>query len=315
MTKNDLSKWASEVDLGATRTVIAELEAKGKPWLPKIQTGEKGKYANTLLRICPKRPEWDTPYKIVAVHYGIGPSKQMVVCLKAAGIGECPACQLRWELESKKDKKGAQGLRASVRTFMNVVCVNEDGSLVEEKIYLLGLNKLQFLGKRGFEPDLEEEGELPLFYFFEIYGDLSHVETGRGIRIKAKDEQSGDYDTIKMKFSVADPSPFPGTSEWLEEELTNLHEVVRVFEANDMLALIEGRAGGAILPVVEGEVVAQIEAPSAASTSLFSDDEDDDATPAAESAEEETPHRQPPETDPKAAMARLNQHLENGKSE
>ncbi len=314
MSKSDMKKWASEVDLDATRTLITELQTKGKPWF-KVEKEQK-KYVRNYLRICPKRPEWPTPYQIVPVHY-LGPNNQMVVCLREAKIGECPACQLRWELERGNDKKGAQGLRPSVRTFMNVVQLNEDGTLAEENIFLLGLNKLQFLGKQGFEPDLDEEGELPLYFFFEKYGDLSHVETGRDLLIKAKDEKSGDYDTVHMKFSVADPSPFPGTSDLLEEELTSLPEVVPTFEASDMVALIEGRSGATVLSVTEGEVVPQIEAPR----NRFGDeDEDKEETPTADAEapaeEEKTEAKSPPQTNPKAAMERLNKHLEkNGKSE
>lgn len=316
-TDNNLSSWASDVDLNATEELITELQTKGKPWF-KIEKGAK-KYEKNFLRICPKRPSWETPYQILPVHY-LGPNNQMVVCRKEAGLGECPACQLRWELENGGDKQGAQGLRPSIRTFLNAVRLNKDGSLAEEKVFLLGLNKLQFLGKQGVEYDLDEEGDLPLFYFFRKYGDLSHVETGRNLQVKAKEEKSGDYDTVHMKFEVAEPTPFPGTSELLDEELISLPEVVPAIEPAEMLGIIEGRASGAMaLPSGTSEIPqAQIEAPAAEAPAkggfVDNDDEDDDKTVVEEAAEEANvaepeANKAPPRTDPKVAIERLQQNL------
>lgn len=305
-TKNDLSGWASDIDLEATRTLIAELQTEGKNW-DKIDNS-KTKYVTNYRRICPKRPEWQNPYQIVPVHY-LGANNRMTVCLKESGLGDCPACQLRWELEAGKDKAGAQGLRASIRTFINVIHINEDGTLADEKVYLLGLNQIQFLGKRGVEYDPDEEGDLPLFYFFEKYGDLSHVETGRDLIIRAKEEKQGDYTMLNMKFGVADATPFQGTGELLSEGLNDLSEVVAVLPATEMLALIEGRATGALALTPGSATIAtpQVAAPAAAPVSRFGGNEEAETTPVVE----ETPEEPAPvteatveePTDPKAAKA------------
>jgi hypothetical protein len=324
-TASDMSQWASEINTDATKALIEELQTEGKPW-DKLESSPK-KYVTNYRRICPKRPEWENPYQIVPVHY-LGPNSRMVVCLKETGLGECPACQLRWELQNGGDEQGARGLRPAIRTFLNVVHINQDGTLADEKVYLMGLNQLQFLGKRATEYDLEEESELPLFYFFEKYGDLSHVETGRDLSIKAKQDKQGDYDVILMKFSAAPPSPFPGTGELLEEGLINLPEVVTISEPEEMLSIIQGRATGALMlpagttspsaPVAGGEEAGA--APSAAPPkSRFGGDEEEEEAaaeetsaeePAAASEEEkkeENPRapKTPPKTDPAEAIKRL----------
>ncbi|KKN83900.1 hypothetical protein LCGC14_0295530 [marine sediment metagenome] len=310
-TASDLSGWASDINTDATKALIEELQTEGKPW-DKLESSPK-KYVTNYRRICPKRPEWENPYQIVPVHY-LGPNSRMVVCLKETGLGECPACQLRWELQNGGDEQGARGLRPAIRTFLNVVKINQDGTLADEKVYLMGLNQLQFLGKRATEYDLEEESELPLFYFFEKYGDLSHVETGRDLSIKAKQDKQGDYDVIVMKFSAAPPSPFPGTGELLEEGLINLPEVVAISEPKEMLSIIEGRAPGALMlpagTTAPSAFVAPEEAaaaPSAApSKSRFGGDEEEEAVaeePAAASEEESTPSEEKEEENPRAAKA------------
>ncbi len=319
--KNDMSQWASNIDLEATRALIDELQTQmdGKNW-DKLENSPT-KYVTNYRRICPKRPDWPNPYQIVPVHY-LGAQNRMVICLKEAGLGDCPACQLRWELEAGGDKVAAQGLRTSIRTFLNVVKINQDGTLADDKVFLMGLNQIQFLGKRGVEYDPDEESELPLFYFFEKYGDLSHVETGRDLQIRAKEEKSGDYTMNNLKFQAADPSPFPGTSEMLDEELNDLSKVVAALPATEMVALIEGRATGA-MALNSGEVVQQVEGPTtntptpapAAPANRFGGEEAEEATSSStpqteESAIEEPSDdpkasKAPPTTDPGAALKRL----------
>ncbi len=320
----DMSKWASEMDIGATRQLIEELQAEGKPW-DKLESDAK-KYITNYRRICPKRPEWQNPYQIVPVHY-LGPSSRMVVCRKEAGIGECPACNLRWELHDGGAEAESRQLRTSIRTFINVVHIDSDGNIPEDdgKVYLLGLNQLQFLGKRGVEYDPDEESELPLFGFFEKYGDLSHVTAGRDLLIKAKDEKSGDFDVQALKFSVAEPSPFPGTSELLDEGLVDLPEVVTIIEPEEMVAVIEGRATGTTAIAMPGAPAQIAEAatapaePTGGSRFGGEEAEEEETEPAATTEEEpaaEEPAAEaadddaraaakPPKTDPAAALKRL----------
>lgn len=311
---NGLNAWASDIDLEATRQLLAELQVEGKPW-DKLESDPK-KYVTNYRRICPKRLEWQNPYQIIPVHY-LGPNSRMVVCLKEAGLGDCPACQLRWTLQEGKDEDAARQLRPAIRTFLNVVRINQDGSLAEEKVFLMGLNQIQFLGKRGVEYDPDEESDLPLFYFFEKYGDLSHVETGRDLAIKAKEEKSGDYDVLTLKFSVADASPFPGTGELLEEGLNDLTTVAAVTQPNEMMALIEGRATGALVlgagaPVDTPTTQAVTPAPQNRFGGDTPEEEpaEEPKAPAAKPEEEPAPEdakasKAPPKTDPTAALERL----------
>ncbi|KKN40241.1 hypothetical protein LCGC14_0735210 [marine sediment metagenome] len=314
MSKSDMKKWASEVDTSQTDALIEELQkdyaSEKKPW-DEIE-GTKDKYAPNYRRICPKRPAWETPYLVRPCHY-LGPHNQMVLCLKEAGICECPACQLRLDLEKGGDKKGAAMLRPSVRTFLNVVHLNEEGGLAEEKIYLLGLNKLQFLGKQGTEYDMDEESDLPLYYFFKQYGDLSHVEHGRDLRIRAKQEDWDGNKFFTMKFKVSEPSPFPGSSDLLDEELIDLMSVAPALEPSEMMALIEGRASGAVSLSAPVETPALAAPAEEAPRSRWGDDDDaGEATSSVEPVTEEgkAEPKSPPQTNPKAAMERLNKHLE-----
>ncbi len=331
----DLSRWDTPINPEATKQLIAELAVSSKkPWFePEVG---KDKYVSNFLRVCPKRPEWENPWNIVPVHYlGSGTSTRMVVCVKEANLGgECPACLIRWDLHEGGDEQGARGLRVSIRSFLNVLKIDANGQLtvkedgeLDDTIYILSLNQMQFLGKRQVTYDLDEESELPLFFFFEKYGDISNVARGRDLLIKCKKDKSGDYDTTAMKFSVADEeSPFPGTFEMLEGEgLNDLQQVVQLATADEVLSIIEGRSPTA-LPAAAP--VPQITAPAAGASRFGGDDEEEEEkTPTAEPAsEEEKPGGEPaeekpenprashsaPQTNQQEAIARLRAAQEKG---
>ena len=313
-TDSGLGAWASEIDVEATKQLLDEINAPSQstPWF-KVESSE-GKYIPNLVRICPKRPEWKDPYRITPVHY-LGAQNRMVVCLREAHLeaemGQCPVCIFRWELR-ETNEAAADKLRSKFRTFLNVVKINKDGSLAEEKIFVLGLNQMQFSGKRGTEFDWDEEGDLPLFEFFRKYGDLSHVETARNLIIKAKMDASNPKPefrkTVLMKFVVDDPSPFPGTSELLEEGLTTLSEVASLEEPAQMVALMEGRAANAmVLPAGSEQPGLAQPAPAPA--------EPKSAFAAAADGEEEEPEAPvTPKTDPSKAQGKLREQSEDQKA-
>ncbi len=305
-TKSDLSMWESDINLDATQELIDKLQTEGKPW-DELKVGA-GKYIVNYRRVCPKRPEWQNPYQITPVHY-LGPHKRLVLCRKESGQGECPACQLRWELHEADAKTEANMLRVSIRTFLNVVRIDKNGELEDDKVYLLGLNQLQFIGKRGVEYDPDEESELPLYGFFKKYGDLSHAAHGRDLLIKAKEDKSGDFDTTSLKFSVAEPSPFPGTSELLTEGLVDITDVAALISAEEMMETIEGRSTGSVSVVIPaGEAVPQIAAPTPEPASRFGGEGEEEDPPKSTEEEEETDARassSPPKADPTAALKRL----------
>ncbi len=300
-TDNGLGAFASDIDIEATKQLLDEINApsQGLPWF-KFESSEN-KYIPNLVRVCPKRPDWTHPYQITPIHY-LGPQNRMVICLKEAGLGDCPVCMQSWALFEAEEKKAAGQLRPKFRTFLNVVKINKDGSLVEEKVFVMGLNQMQFSGKRGTEFDWNEEGDLPLFEFFKKYGDLSHVETGRNLIIKAKTDASNPEfkNTLLMKFVVDDPSPFPGTSELLEEGLTTLSEVASLEEPAQMAALMEGRATNAMVlpaatpaqPATTPPAPAPAEPKSAFAAAADGDEEEKEAPVA-------------PQTDPSEALSRL----------
>lgn len=322
--KGDLSEWVSDIDIQATQKLIDDLQREGKNW-DKLDIG-KSKYTANYRRICPKRPEWTNPYQVTAVHY-LGPNRRMVLCRKELSKS-CPACDLRWELNDAGAKAEANSLRPSVRTFMNVVHINQDGDLEDDKVYLLGLNQIQFVGKRGVEYDPDEEGDLPLYNFFVKYGDLSHVEHGRDLLIKAKEDKSGDFDTTAMKFSVGPTTPFPGTSEMLKEGLTDITAVASVMDGDEMVATIEGQSAPT-LAVVPTTQVASLPASSNGSRFSGGDDEEPEGTvdgkfkdvspsPEVESAQEAEAEEKAdakasapaPTSDPAAALKRLRANQE-----
>lgn len=335
----DLSRWDTPIDTGATRKLIAELAVSSKkPWFEPEEGTDK--YVSNYLRVCPKRPDWENPWNIVPVHYlGGGKSTRMVVCVKEANLGgECPACLIRWDLHEGGDEEGARGLRVSIRSFLNVIKIDSNGQLtankdgeVDETIYILSLNQMQFLGKRQVQYDLDEEPDLPLFFFFEKYGDISSVSHGRDLVIRCKQDKSGDYKTTAMKFAVAgEESPFPGTFEMLEGEgFNDLQQVVQLASAEEVMQIIEGRSPTA-LPAAAP--VPQIAAPAGGESRFggSSDDEETptpapEATPTAEQeeegagapAEEEAPanpraSRAAPKSNQQAAIERLREAQEKG---
>ena len=302
-TPEDLSAWNTPINLDATRKLVEQLQADGQPW-DKLDSSDK-KYIPNYRRICPKRADWENPYQVFPVHR-LGANNRNVVCLKEAGLGNCPACTLRWQLHDANDKAGAQALRHQIRTYINVVKVDKSGNLTEEKVFLLSLNQLQFFGKRGVEYDPDEEGDLPLYGFFEKYGDLSNVETGRDLLIKVKSETfsppgGGTATMLHLKFTPADPSPFPGTSKMLNEGLVELPSVVPVVSADEMSTIIEGRSENALAVVPQGQEVSEPQAApalpapptEAAPSSRFGGEDDDGDEPAEEP---------PPPNNPRASQ-------------
>lgn len=290
-----LSRWDTAINPDATKKLIAELATSSKkPWL-ELDIGTD-KYRPNYLRIVPKHPEQENPWNIVPVHYlGAANSTRMVVCVKEAGLqGECPACIIRWDLHENGDKQGARGLRVSIRSFLNVLRLDDAGALAlnadgdpDETIYILSLNQIQFLGKRQVSYDLDEEGDLPLFFFFEKLGDVSNVNRGRDLLLKAKKDKSGDFDTVAMKFSFADESPFQGTFEMLEGEgFNDLGQVVQLASAEEVMQIIEGRSPTAITPAA---AVPQIEAAKASPSRFGGDSEDEEEETKAESPTQEEP--------------------------
>jgi len=321
----DLSRWDTQINTEATKQLIAELAASSKkPWLePEVG---KDKYIANYLRVCPKHPDQENPWSIVPVHYlGSGKSTRMVVCVKEANLGgECPACIVRWDLHEGGDEEGSKALRVSIRSFLNVIKIDSNGQLtvdkdgeVDETIYILSLNQMQFLGKRQVQYDLDEESELPLFFFFEKYGDISSVSHGRDLVVRCKKDKSGDYDTVAMKFAVAgEESPFPGTFEMLEGEgFNDLQAVVQLASAEEVMQIMDGRSPTA-LPAPTA--APQIEAPAAGASRFGGSDDEAEETPAPEStAEEEKPEnprasRSAPKTNQQEAISRLREAQEKG---
>lgn len=333
----NLGRWDTPINTEATKTLIAELAVSSKkPWYePEIG---KDKYISNFFRVVPKHPDAENPWNIVPVHYlGAGNSTRMVVCVKEANLqGECPACIIRWDLHEGGDEQGAKGLRVSIRSFLNVLKLNAEGGLAlndegepDETIYILSLNQMQFLGKRQVKYDLDEESELPFFFFFEKYGDISSVARGRDVLVRCKKDKSGDYDTVAMKFSVANSeTPFPGTFEMLEGEgFNDLQQVVQLATAEEVMQIIEGRSPTA-LPAAAP--VPQLPAPAAVETSRFGGDDEENETPPeathtpvpeaegqdAPAAEEkpDNPRAAPsaPKTNQQAAIARLRDAQEKG---
>ena len=225
-------------DLEGFKALRQEVTASGISW-DKLEADPK-KYVSNYRRICPKRPDWQFPFQVFFVHYA-GPTNRMLGCPREMRIAaECPLCNHGFGLIRQGAKEEGKSVLPSMRVFMNALRLRADGSLAEEKVFLLAVNQSSFWGGQDSEDD-----EI-LANLFEEYGDLSHIEDGRNLEIRARVVKRGRYEFKNLKYTVSEPCPFPGTEELLDQ-LYDLPNVVPFVEPKEMVDIFEGRNIGASL--------------------------------------------------------------------
>ena len=237
-------KWGSTFDPSAAETLFNNMSPQGDAVDYDELSRDAQRYIPNYRRVCPKRPEWDLPFQAFPVHWiRSGANKPRPIgCPRLASGTACPLCNIGFDLLRQEDKKAARELLPKWRFYLNVVRLNQDGSLLleedtgEGKIYVLSLNEGQFRGTA------ETDDNEFLWKVFEDHGDISHIETGRNLEIMAREVTRGDFKFSRLRFSVAEPTPFPGSQEMLEEQLVDLSGIVPFYEPSEMVALVEGRS-------------------------------------------------------------------------
>lgn len=225
-----------EFDLEGLEELVKAVTSGGISW-DSLESDPR-RYVPNYRRVCPKRPDWKYPFQVVPVHFA-GPSNRMIGCPREAGMGECPLCNLGFGMIKQGMKDEGKEILPNTRVFMNVVRLNENGELAENKVFLLSMNQTSFFGS----PTGESEDDEVLVALFREYGDLAHIEYGRNLEIRAKQVKRGRYEFNKLKYSVTDPVPFPGDDELLEQ-LYDLPTVVPFVEPQEMVNIFEGRSFG-----------------------------------------------------------------------
>lgn len=289
--------WASTFDPEKVKEAMEQMQRSGANF-DKLETGSK--YTDNYRRIAPKRPEWEFPFVIAPAHFRVGIGNRTLGCLREAKIGECPLCQYGFQLNDEGDKKAASAILPNWSIYTNVVTLDQAGEMDESKgIRILRFNQTQW--------DL-------VWDEFEQHGDLSHIETGRNLRIRAKEEKKGDFTFNVLKISVSEPSPFPGTTKMLDEQLNDLASIVEFVDADEMLSIMEGQSAGA-LP--SGTVSRALPGPAPVvevKPGGFADEvEEDETPPDPEQEEEEVEEATPPKVDSAAAISRLTQRVQKPK--
>ena len=301
-TKTTERKWreGSPVNQDRARSLLDAMKSGGVRY-DKLETS-KTKFVSNFRRICPPTGSMEDWYQIVPVHFGVGPNRRSVICLRQTEISDfCPACALGFELMDSGDKKGGQDILPSWRIYINVMKLNQDGTLEDDKPYVLTINQTQF------ESLLDE---------FNDSGDLTHIETGRNVNFKAKQIEKGGFKFNELKFKVSDEIAFPGDVSVLDE-LEDVTEIVTVVDAANMVAMLEGGTANNALPAPDpmgqDEEVKAVEA--SVSSGGFADEEEEEEA----AQEEETPvDTEAPQTssnpkassDPSDAIARLRKQVQ-----
>ncbi len=224
-TKTTERKWreGSPVDQDRARNLLDAMKSDGVRY-DKLETSKTG-FVSNFRRICPPTGSMEDWYQIVPVHFGVGPNKRRVICLRLTQISDfCPACTLGFEFLEKGEKKRGSEILPSWRIYINVMKLNKDGTLADDKPYVLTINQTQF------ESLLDE---------FKDSGDLTHIETGRNVNFKAKEIKKGEFIFNELKFKVTDEVVFPGDVNVLDA-LEDVTEIVSVVDAAEMVALLEG---------------------------------------------------------------------------
>ena len=232
-TKTTERKWreGSPSDQGRARELLDAMKSGGVRY-DKLETS-RTKFVSNFRRICPPTGSMEDWYQIVPVHFGIGPNKRSVICLRLTQISDfCPACTLGFEFLEQGDKKRGSSILPSWRIYINVMKLNQDGTLEDDKPYVLTINQTQF------ENLLDE---------FKDNGDMTHIETGRNVNFKAKEIEKGGFKFNELKFKVTDEVLFPGDVSTLDE-LEDVTEIVPVVDAAEMVALLEGGVSNTALP-------------------------------------------------------------------
>ncbi len=268
--------------------VDAMASGSGPP-LDKLETGAQRK--SNFRRILPQHPNMIAPAQVVPVHFGIGPNSRQFVCPReiSNNVDVCPVCQVGFQTIRDGNKDAGQELLPNWRAYVNTVKLNQDGTLAEEKVYVLSLNKGQF-------DSLVDE--------FSEYGDITNLETGRNVDIQSKDEVKGKFTVKNLNFRFSNPVPFPGDTSVLEGT-HDLTEFVELVSAEEMATALDGgSANGQVpfearpaLPAGDPPTTTEHEEPVAAGAFANSAE---DAEP-----EAETPTPAASKVDTSDAMARL----------
>lgn len=247
-----MGKWERELDLSGMKEQVDEMmERTPGAAFDKLESGKKG-YQDNFRRICPPQDDEEYPWRIVPVHFGVGPNRRNLVCPRLAKIApECPVCSYGFSLMESGDKKAGQSILPSWRVYLNVVKLNEDGELDDDQVYVLSLNQTQFKGS-----DESDEDEF-LMAFFEQYGDLSHVKKGRNVNFKAKEVTRGDYVFNRFKIDVTDECEFPGDLDILED-MNDLGAITPLVDNEEMVKIFQGTTT-ALADPFEGEGVVLLE--------------------------------------------------------
>lgn len=326
MTKPNPAQEA--FDLESFEELARTVTSSGISW-DNLESDPK-RYISNYRRICPKKPDWKYPFQVVYVHYA-GPSNRMIGCPREMGMGECPLCNHGFSLIRSGAKDEGKDILPSLRVFMNVVRLRENGELADDKVFLLGMNLTSFFGS----PTGESEEDEILSDLFREYGDIAHIEYGRNLEIRAKQVKRGRFEFNKLKYAVTDPVPFPG-DEALLEQIYDLPGVVPFLDPNEMVDIFEGRSFGALL--TSAAPIASLPAPTSPRDAVVilppnkggfarrDEEEEVGEDEPAESNEEETVEepqdrratarsgstKAVPKTNPSTAAARLRARLQNG---
>ncbi len=286
-------------DMGRSLAGRDRLPVTGTPfWKPP--GGPKGKYQTTWIRILPLAEDdpGDEFYRLLPLHYGIGANNRVIICrnLSTEGVERCPICEAAREQFNRGNEEAGRELRATWRALVNMIVIDADEGtpLKDEEIQVWAMPKNTYLDL------LDEIEKLP-----EDDRDITDPETGRDVYVDRKG--SGRKDTeYKIGFSTSGAASFPAV-ELLEPDdaLFNLAEVHTSYDADTVLAMLEGGAAGPdpFDGLAEGDQEPQAALPAprnqrgAAPPEADADDEEEPTAegPADEEAAGTEPEEAPPE--------------------
>jgi hypothetical protein len=210
---------ATKLDVQKTTQARQQMEFQDAQfWKPRAGNGS---FEANFVRILPPHDKMEGKlFQPVALHWM--PDRTAYICPRRMMGGNCPLCQKGFEINKLGDKEGARKFWPNWAAYMNVLVLNKDGTLADEKVKLWSANR--------------DVTDLLLELVQEV-GDFTDVDEGRNLMVKAKKTSEGGFDKYDYIIQVSPKQTALPRPEVLEE----LHDPTTVnplLSAPDMQRLV-----------------------------------------------------------------------------
>ena len=226
-----MSEFYQEADVEESHAGLKEASFGVKFWTP---AGVNGKWTPSRVRICPPRKDHKDKkyYHWVAVHGNLPGVGRPVLCPARMYEEPCMACDMGRKAWQVGDKEAAAELGAGFKALVNVIPLNDDGSLPEDasiKVWSMPKQVLELIEDEVAELDRGER-------------NITSPLSGRDVIVGRKGTQAKGANKTEYKVKLAPPS------EMAPEMLARLNEMVLLTD------VYKRRSSEEIRGIMTGEV-------------------------------------------------------------